>query len=190
MVQLNKRDFKDAIAKIAERKAKREQKLADMSQMAQIRAQDAPGGPRKVKDAYRRIPSLGSLKKALDTIFSVIIRARDWVKTGGMCVFGCGRPIQCAFHFIRKSRSLRMRYDSRNVVGACFACNGYMEHSEGPFWTWYARAYGIDQMEEIQKESHGAVYFSRVYLNELWDKFVEEKERIPPEILIRIQGVK
>lgn len=117
-----------------------------------------------------KLASRSRLYKELDAETSKIVRAIWTEKTGGMCPFGCGREIECAFHFIRKSRSLKMRWDLRNVVGACIPCNGYMEHAEGPFWTWYARTYGIEQMEAIQRESHGRALWSRSDLTTmLWE---------------------
>lgn len=119
-------------------------------------------------------PSLGAIKKSLDDLCSLVARKRDSSRNSGSCVFSCGRPIQCAFHFIRKSRSLKMRYDLRNVVGSCIPCNGHMEYNEGPFWTWYARTFGIEQMEAIQKESHGAANWPRSKFDEI-RKFLTEE---------------
>lgn len=118
----------------------------------------------KAKEIWAKKPkswNAAAIKKELDAICSIVVRRRDSKKTGGLCVFNCGRPIQCAFHFIRKSRSLKLRYDLRNIVGSCMACNGYMEHCEGPFWTWYAKTHGIEKMESLQIESHGAANWPR-----------------------------
>jgi len=73
-----------------------------------------------------------------------------------MCVFGCGRLVQCWFHFIKRSRSLRTRWDyENNIVGSCMPCNGYMEHNEAPFWAWYIKKRGADKMIELEAKSHG-----------------------------------
>ena len=107
------------------------------------------------------------LESKLDELFSAYIRMRDKRKYG-CCAFSqmrahrpdLGNDIECCFHFVRKSRSKKLRWDDRNAVGACFACNGYMEQNEGPFWTWYARHYGVEQMEQLQRDSHGIAKFS------------------------------
>jgi len=117
----------------------------------------------------------GALRKRLMAVClelgSQFIRRRDSKKTGGRCVFGCGRPIECWFHFIKQSRSLKTRFDERNIVASCFACNGKMEHGEGWAWAWYANTYGLAQMNEILRLSHGTANFSIADLEEIRDNF-------------------
>ena len=111
---------------------------------------------------------LGKIKLDLDDLFSLAVRMEQKRK-GPRCAFAdfrkCGGLVECCFHFVRKSRSLALRYDFRNAVGSCIACNGYMEHNEGPFWTWYALTFGVEQMVSIQAESHQPIYASRFWLD-------------------------
>ena len=50
-----------------------------------------------------------------------------------------------------------------------------MENNEGPFWTWYARKFGVEQMEAIQQESHGVARFS---ILDLEQKVIDLKKDI------------
>lgn len=92
------------------------------------------------------------------------IKARDAEKTGGYCVFnsvfGCGKPIQCWFHMVKQSRSLMVRFDERNIFGACSSCNWKMELGEGWAWQFYIKTYGQEQMDEILRLSHQTANFS------------------------------
>jgi hypothetical protein len=121
-----------------------------------------------------KLPPRPRLINALDDVVSLIVR-KIWIeKTGGLCPFGCGRPIECAFHFIKKSRSLKVRFDFRNVIGACSPCNGYMEVAPAKFFSWYANTFGAEQLAQIEQESHGRAGWSRTDLAEMLAKFREQ----------------
>jgi len=114
-----------------------------------------------------KLPTRPWLYKDLDDVVSKIVREVWTEKTGGRCPFGCGRSIECAFHFIKKSRSLKLRWDLRNIVGACMPCNGYMEVAPAKFFAWYATRFGAEQLAEIEQESHGRALWSRSDLVEM-----------------------
>lgn len=120
------------------------------------------------------------LVKRNDEVCSKYIVARDKLKWEGYCPFGVSgfvlsckrerRLIQCWFHFIKRSRSERLRWDyARNIVGSCFPCNGYMENNEAPFWAWYVREHGSKKMMSLVNDSHGSSGFGRIELDLIYD---------------------
>ena len=61
----------------------------------------------------------------------------------GKCPLCIINSIQCCFHFIRRRRKI-LRWDIRNVVGACHRCN-YLEYRHpDPSRGWFIRKYGVD----------------------------------------------
>lgn len=145
-MRLSREDFKAIKAK---QTAKRERRADNAAFQARIAGKPKPKS-KAIRDAL--------MEDCLD-LGSKFIRLL-WAKiTGGLCAFGCGRPIQCWFHFVKQSRSLKVRFDPRNIVGACFICNGKMEHSEGWAWAWYVKTYSIDQMNAMLFDSHGRAGF-------------------------------
>lgn len=65
------------------------------------------------------------LVKALDTEFSLMIRAR-WP----VCFFpGCGKPTKDCFHFFTRAKR-SIRWDERNAVGSCKGHNILYEQDQ------------------------------------------------------------
>ena len=91
----------------------------------------------------------------LDALFSVLIRMRDKAVNNGLCVFGCGRPIACAFHFVS-----RVKYATRwlpiNGVGSCAPCNHEMEYAPEKYWAWFRARHGIGAEEMLVSRSRTA----------------------------------
>lgn len=176
-MRVSKSEF--ARIKAMARKAKRIDRIADNLALSVRGTQlQAPGTPQdapprhwgsrdkgyafgRVRKARKPKTSRKRLVAQLDELCSQYVRKRDGAKTGGLCVFGCGRPIFCWFHFIKRSRSLKTRWDHEdNLVASCAPCNGYMEHNEAPFWVWYIKNKGADRMEALEARSHGSANFS------------------------------
>lgn len=72
----------------------------------------------------RKKPLLARLKKQADKALSEYVRAVT-LRTFGKCPICSNGPIECCFHFISRKRQI-LRWDIRNVVGACHRCN-FME---------------------------------------------------------------
>lgn len=110
-----------------------------------------PGSRRRKS---RTLPGVSrkALVDDLDHLTSMIVRIRDKRRTGGMCVFGCGRPIQCAFHFITRSKHI-VRWDLDNLVGSCHAENYENEYNPSKFISWYIAQNGLEKWEALVAKS-------------------------------------
>lgn len=108
---------------------------------------------RTKKSARKRLVAL------LDKKFSELIRLRDSRLTGGRCVFSCGQEIQCAFHFISRSK-YATRWSEDNAVGSCTSCNYTMEFDPHPFVLWYIKKNGEKAYEALVRRSHVVAGFS------------------------------
>jgi hypothetical protein len=107
----------------------------------------------------RKKSSLIQAMKACDRALSNFVRAQTIWVYGGKCPL-CNRgpliplkitkknskaegpAIQCCFHFIRRKYK-SLRWDIRNVVGACFKCNWTEYRDPDPSRAWYIRTYGV-----------------------------------------------
>jgi hypothetical protein len=96
----------------------------------------------------------------LDTLFSEYIRTRD-KRRFGSCPFHLGsrKPIECCFHFITRSK-YSVRWDERNAVGSCHACNYKMEFDPHPFIHWYISTNGKEEYDRLYYSSHTIAKFS------------------------------
>ena len=75
-------------------------------------------------------PSVTSLKKKLDRVFSIYVRLRDTDESGyGRCI-SCGQIIHWkkgdAGHYVNR-KHMSLRYDEKNVNLQCRACNRFDE---------------------------------------------------------------
>ena len=94
---------------------------------------------KKEKRKYRKSSPWKKIVKKLDDVFSLFVRADSRNKYDG-CPF-CGKPIECCFHFVTRSKH-SVRWDTRNAVGSCFGCNGKYEHDPHFAITWYMDNFG------------------------------------------------
>lgn len=102
----------------------------------------------------------------MDKIFSILIRTRDRLANNGLCVFGCGRPIECAFHFVTRSK-YSTRWDETNTVGSCMSDNYTMEFNPHPYIHWYIKKYGVEAYENLVERSNKIAKFSTSDLREM-----------------------
>lgn len=108
------------------------------------------------------------LLKAIERDFKAYIFKRDEKIRPGLCRFDwCNNPKQCWFHFIRQSRSLKTKFDERNVIYSCLKCNVKMESGEGWAWAWFFKTFGLEQAQEIERASHGAANWGIYELEEM-----------------------
>lgn len=114
-----------------------------------------------------------------DEAAKAYVKIRDKRRWGGRCPFGlhgfvesCARErrmIEVWFHFIKRSRSEKLRWDvDRNIVGSCAPCNGYMENNSAPFWAWYINQFSSDGMIKLEQDSHGPSGFGRIELDAIY----------------------
>lgn len=66
------------------------------------------------------------LKKKLDRMLQQKYTAKN-----RSCLV-CGSPVSCMHHYIRKSQSLYLRYDPRNLIPICSKCHTKLHKAEDP----------------------------------------------------------
>lgn len=123
-----------------------------------------------------RKPTVKSLKKKLDDIFSKYIRRRDH----GIC-FSCGKTKhwkeQQAGHYIKRSRNIT-RYDERNVHCQCVKCNMF----DGGNYPEYTKAligrYGHDIIDYLVDKSKEDKQFTVEELQELIDIYSKKLKEL------------
>lgn len=94
----------------------------------------------------------------LDTLFSIYIRTRDKRTTGGRCVFGCGKMIECVFHFVTRSKH-SVRWDERNGVGSCSGCNLRYEYDPHFAVRWYLEKNGHEAYDALVRDGNRIAKF-------------------------------
>lgn len=119
-----------------------------------------------------------SLIKKLDAVFSLYIRARDKRVTGGKCVFGCGRPIECCFHFVTRAK-YAVRWDVENAVGSCTIDNYTNEFNPHPYVGWYIKRYGLGKYEDLLRRSNSVVKRTDLELLEIARDLKVRLEALP-----------
>lgn len=141
----------------------------------------------------RKIPArtiLRRLHKKADAALSEYVRAITNAEYGGKCPL-CGRgplipnkptkrdprtevpAIQCCFHFVRRKRKI-LRWDIRNVVGACHKCNWIEYRDPDLSRAWYIKKHGVDQYLAIVGESEQHFDPTPEYLQGIIDRFESE----------------
>jgi hypothetical protein len=158
-VNVTMEEFKAIRAKMAAKKAKREEKRASMSAYG---PKSNKKGPRSVQRLNKRPSARKGLVKRLDAIFSLFIRARDSKLTGGRCVLGCGMIENCAHLITRAKHSVR--WDARNATGQCYGANLRHEFDSHPYTAWYIRTNGLEAYETLVRDSNRIAKFSNAEL--------------------------
>lgn len=95
----------------------------------------------------------------LDTLFSLYIRLRDRRKYGGYCVFGCGKSIDCAFHFITRTKH-SVRWREENAAGSCRGCNMRNEYDPHGYVQWYVKEHGQEAWDTLIRDGNKTAKFS------------------------------
>lgn len=104
-------------------------------------------GRRRKKRKINPRKLLRRLERKADRSFSLYVRAASKLEYG-KCPLCCIKPIQVNFHFVTRKRKM-VRWDIRNVIGACSTCN-FIEN----FWSdlsraWYIRRFGVAQYLDV-----------------------------------------
>lgn len=105
----------------------------------------------------RKKPSIKSLKKRLDTVFSQYIRKRD---EGKPCITCGKRGVLQAGHFIKRQH-LATRWHPLNVNGQCVRCNLYLGGNEGAYALALIKLYGQSEVEHMLRIKHDSVKYTR-----------------------------
>lgn len=178
-MNLSKSDFNAIRAKAKARKDKRAVRVADNRAIFTT----ATPIPDEVRDIYREQPKKKRRKpsarkqafarlKASCTLF-VLLRAKQ--RTGGLCevkvICGGENPATLAYHIQPAATGNAVKYDVRNLVGACSSCNGgeYFDRKRGTYDRWTARHKELQGQEvyELIKALAGRKQISTVEANEM-----------------------
>lgn len=99
-----------------------------------------------------KLPSLRSLLRRLDQVFSIYIRTRGAVNGVARCVTcsWSGPVANChAGHFIKRQHT-STRYDERNVHPQCVSCNLYKSGNLIEYYEFMLKAYGPEVIAELR----------------------------------------
>lgn len=117
-----------------------------------------PKGSKRAKK-----PTLASLKKKLDAVFSEWIRRKDAINGLAKCVT-CGKQarwqeMQCG-HFISRTH-LATRFSPTNCAVQCVMCNVFKHGNYIEYVVWMVENYGYSVIEDLREEKHRQVKYSR-----------------------------
>lgn len=94
---------------------------------------------KKEKKKRKALPSIRSLIRIADRVFSIFIRRRD-----GRCVL-CGSTsnLTCG-HLIKRGKK-RVRWDERNCNCLCSGCNYRDNFDHDIYVLWWINRYGLEE---------------------------------------------
>lgn len=119
----------------------------------------------------KKLPSLASLRRKLDKVFSAWIRDRDAPSNGyGPCMSCDAWAKLQAGHWIKRQH-LAVRYDVRNVNGQCVRCNHFMHGNDGPYTLAMLNCYGRETVDELLALKHTTVKMTRADYEALIAKY-------------------
>ena len=119
----------------------------------------------------RRKPSITSLKRKLDKIFSLYIRRRDAPADGfGRCVT-CRKwaRLQCGHFVIRQHQA--GRWDEHNAHGQCYYCNHRLHGAQVEHYEAIIRKYGLEEGKRVRRLQHTTLKLTRADYEELIRRF-------------------
>lgn len=123
---------------------------------------------RKQKSARRK------LVEALDSIVSLIVRARD--KQCVLC--GTRERLTCGHLFSRTNHSTR--WSLLNCHTQCVGCNMRHEHDPYPYTEWFRRKFGDEAYHALYQEFHKPVKFSDMELKAMLADYQKVYKRLVP----------
>ena len=112
----------------------------------------------------KKSPTLASLKKKCDRVFSIHIRKRDIDRNEQTACVTCGlidhwSRLQCG-HFVSRV-VLSTRFNPINCAPQCFACNVWRRGNPAEFAGYLQRTYGHGVIENLLKEKRKTVKFTK-----------------------------
>jgi hypothetical protein len=126
----------------------------------------------------KKKPSLSSLEKKLDQVFSQYVRRSHADEGGTVKCVTCPRLLfwkeaDCGHWIKRQHRSVR--WDERNVAPQCTRCNHFQGGAQDEFSAHIISVHGIETHQELIRLKHEVRKFSRTDLEEL---IVEYKTKL------------
>ena len=120
--------------------------------------------------------SMGKMKKELDRVFSLFIRA----KYPKFC-YTCNKPSERLQngHFISRIY-LVTRWEEKNCRPQCWGCNGYGKGQPLIFEENLKAEYGNDLVEKMKASRHQILKLDRNWYTEKIDFYKKELEMLSP----------
>ena len=113
--------------------------------------------------------------KKLDKVFSEYIRRRDTDLNGEVKCCTCNTRLHWkkmdAGHWIRRSRSILLRFDERNCHAQCITCNQFKGGNLEEYDRFILNTYGMNVLDELIEASKTETHFFQWEIDELTDKF-------------------
>lgn len=134
---------------------------------------------KKKKKVPARVQMRRLAKKA-DKALSLYVRELTRQKYG-KCPLCKTNPIQCCFHFIRRRRKI-LRWDIRNVIGACHSDNYAEYRNPDPSRAFYIREFGADSYLALVDLSAQSFEPTAEFLQGIIDKYTDALKDITKEI--------
>jgi hypothetical protein len=105
----------------------------------------------------KKRPSIRTLKKKLDAVFSEYVRRRDTLDNGLVQCCSCGKyfhwkNMDCG-HFVSR-RVNSVRFDERNTGPQCRSCNRFHHGMAAGFALYIKKRYGEGTIEELHRLSN------------------------------------
>ncbi len=158
-------------AKVAERKAKKEEKRKDLP-WGKRQAAAEPEVPRnRRKKTERQV-----MRDRLDAIWSEAVRLRDRKLYGPLCRICHKDPATVGYHIVPKKRGDAIRWLLENGIGGCAPCNGGERWNPGLYRDKHISLLGKDLVERLEAKAREHADFSMDDLKRIYSEikaFVE-----------------
>lgn len=121
-----------------------------------------------------KLPSLKTLKKKADTLFSQYIRQRDADEGGTVSCVTCRKLMfwkesECG-HWVKRQH-FSVRWDERNAAPQCTRCNHFMGGCQDEFSKYIIDRYGVEVHNEILQRKHEIKQMKRSDYEEVIGKY-------------------
>ena len=135
----------------------------------------------------KRKPSIKTLKRKLDDVFSIYIRLRDSDDKGFCRCISCGKiqhwkDVDCG-HYVNRSH-MGTRYSERNCNAQCRSCNRFSEGNNIGYTRGLIRKYGIKVIDELDVKKHTQTYINPFDYEVLIDYYKKEIEKLKSDKIL------
>lgn len=132
----------------------------------------------------KKKPSIKTLKRKLDEIFSIYIRLRDSNSNGIIMCYCCGKPLPWRksenMHFIPRQH-MSLRFNEVNCHAGCTRCNHYLNGNIEMYTLNLQKEYGEDIVEKLtiarNQTNKMSVFEYQVMINFYKKKVQEELKK-------------
>lgn len=175
-MRVTRSEFSFLRAKAKAKKERRAEKRVENAALAPRQASAVALG--RVKRSNRRPNARKSAFKRLKSLCSEFVKLRAKHRTGGFCevAMKCqGRgPIEVAYHVTPQKLGNALKFDARNLLGACSLCNGseFFARMRGAtlYRERHAAILGAELFAELERTA-GRKQISTVEANEMADAY-------------------